>query len=99
MLCFGCGHQSHKKCCYKRKLNKDEIIDENEFTDECMICHQNEIEEDEVQKEKEVELKEMNDFYNKEDEEKRREKRSKNDKIRKLNKYDKIFENEMAMFY
>ena len=99
MLCFGCGHQSHKKCSYKKKLNKDEIIDENEFTDECMICHQNEIEEDEVQKEKEVELKEMNDFYNKEDEEKRREKRSKNDKIRKLNKYDKIFENEMAMFY
>ena len=102
MLCFGCGHQSHKKCCYKRKLNKDEIVGGVEFSEECMICHQNEIEdenEEKLEKEKEVELKEMNDIYGKENEEKRNEVRNKRDKIRKLNKYDKIFENEMAMFY
>ena len=32
-------------------------------------------------------------------EDKRRELRSKNEKMRKLGKYDKIIENEMAMFY
>ena len=100
MLCFGCGHQSHKKCCYLKKLNKDEIEDGNEFAEECMICHQNEIEneEEKMEKEKELELKGINDLENKENEDKRREVRSKNDKIRRLNKYDKMFENEMAMF-
>ena len=98
LLCFGCGHQSHKKCCYSKKLNKNEIIDRNEFGEECMICHQDEIEnEDKMEKEKEVELKGINEFYNKENEEKRNEARSKNDKIRRLDKYDKIFENQMAM--
>ena len=101
MLCFGCGHQSHKKCCYKRKLNKDEIIDENEFADECMICHENEIEneDDKMEREKELELREMDDeLINKEIEDKKRETRSKNDKLRRLNKYDKMLESEMSMF-
>ena len=63
-----------------------------------MICHQDEIEnEDKMEKEKEVELKGINEFYNKENEEKRKEARSKNVKIRRLDKYDKIFENQMAM--
>ena len=100
MLCFGCGHQSHKKCCYKKKLKREEIIDGNEFSEECMICHQNEIEEneDKIEKEKEMELNEMKDIEDKEQQDKRKEIRSKNDKLRKLNRYDKIFENEMAMF-
>ena len=100
VLCFGCGHQSHKKCCYKKKLKREEIIDGNEFSEECMICHQNEIEEneDKIEKEKEMELNEMKDIEDKEQQDKRKEIRSKNDKLRKLNRYDKIFENEMAMF-
>ena len=60
-----------------------------------MICHQNEIEEneDKIEKEKEMELNEMKDIEDKEQQDKRKEIRSKNDKLRKLNRYDKIFEN------
>ena len=102
MLCFGCGHQSHKKCCYKRKLKKEEIINGIEFGEECMICHLDEIEdadEERMEKEKEVELKEVKDIEGKENEEKRKVIRHKNDRLRKLNNYDKMFDNEMAMFY
>ena len=71
MLCFGCGHQSHKKCCYKRKLKKEEIINGIEFAEECMICHQKEIEnedEDKTEKEKEFELNDIKDLEGKENE-------------------------------
>ena len=100
MLCFGCGHQSHKKCCYKKKLNKNKIIDGNEFDEECMICHQNEIEneEDKIAKEKEVDLKDVNDIANIENEQRRKEVKSKNDKIKRLKRYDKILDNQLAMF-
>ena len=100
MLCFGCGHQSHKKCCYKKKLNKNEIIDGNEFEEECMICHQNEIEneEEKMEKEREVVLKDINDIANIENEQRKREFKNKNDKIKRLKRYDKIFDNQMSMF-
>ena len=100
MLCFGCGHQSHKKCCYKMKLNKNEIIDGNEFEEECMICHQNEIEneEEKMEKEKEVVLKDIKDIANIENEQRKREFKNKNDKIKRLKRYDKIFDNQMSMF-
>ena len=102
MLCFGCGHQSHKKCCYKRKLKKEEIINGIEFAEECMICHQKEIEnedEDKTEKEKEFELNDIKDLEGKENEVKRKVIRHKNDRFKRLNNYDKKFENEMAMFY
>ena len=102
MLCFGCGHQSHKKCCYKRKLKKEEIFNGIEYAEECMICHQNELEnedEDKVEKEKELELIDIKDLEGKENEVKRKVIRHKNDRMKKLNNYDKKFENEMAMFY
>ena len=99
---FGCGHQSHKKCCYKKKLNKEESKNGNEYVDECMICHQNEMDEEsdeKKEKEKEIILKNIDEIDNKEIDDKRREIRTKNEKIKKLTKYDKIFENEMSMFY
>ena len=102
MLCFGCGHQSHKKCCYKRKFKKEEIISGIEFAEECMICHQKETEnEDEkkMEKEKELELNDIKDLEGKENEVKRTVIRNKNNRFKRLNNYDKKFENELAMFY
>ena len=52
ILLFGCGHQSHEECCYKRKLNEDGknknkiILDDNEenYVKECELCRKNKIE-------------------------------------------------------
>ena len=53
ILLFGCGHQSHEECCYKRKLkdnskNKNKIIisdeEEEKCVNECEICRKNKIE-------------------------------------------------------
>ena len=67
-----------------------------------MVCHLDEIDDEDVErleKEKEVELKEVKDIEGKENEEKRKVIRHKNDRLRKLNNYDIMFDNEMAMFY
>ena len=109
ILCFGCGHQSHKACCYKKKLKKDEITNEEEnFTQECLICHQNEIEEvesgEKSDAKKEVEQVDiMEDLNEKKNKNKEKQKRfrfgNKNEKFNKMMRYDKIYEEEMSMFY
>ena len=65
-----------------------------------MICHQNEIEneEEKMEKEREVVLKDINDIANIENEQRKREFKNKNDKIKRLKRYDKIFDNQMSMF-
>ena len=51
IYCFGCGHQSHERCIYKKKFNNEnenKIIvnkeeDEN-YMPECEVCRKNKIE-------------------------------------------------------
>ena len=52
IYCFGCGHQSHEKCAYIRKIKEDhnknvintgKIEDNPNFRPECVICHRNRI--------------------------------------------------------
>ena len=109
---FGCGHQSHDKCCYKKKINysKKNIIineyDEN-FIPECEVCRKNRI-EDENKYENEYENFILNEI--KEASEKINANKnniemnafkfgSKEDKLKKLNKYDKKYQNEASIFY
>ena len=109
VLCFGCGHQSHKSCCYKKKINNgdDELNDEN-FKPECLICYQNEIEnentegkgDDKKGQEKDNILEDINEFRASKIKEKSKKFRfgNKNEKLRKMMRYDKLYENEMTMF-
>ena len=47
---FGCGHQSHERCCHKKKINENKINkiniddDEEDFIPECEVCRKNKIE-------------------------------------------------------
>ena len=108
VLCFGCGHQSHKSCCYKKKNNgEDESNDEN-FKPECLICYQNEIEnentegkgDDKKGQEKYNILEDINEFRASKIKEKSKKFRfgNKNEKLKKMMRYDKLYENEMTMF-
>ena len=109
VLCFGCGHQSHKACCYKRKLKKDELssFEDENYNPECIICYQNEIEnvdnEEKEKKDKELDLimEDLNEIKkNKKNNEKKKFKfGNKNDKFKKMSRYDKIYEDEMSMLY
>ena len=108
---FGCGHQSHERCCYKKKLNnsKNIIIIENEdnFIPECEVCRKNRI-EDENKNEDEYE-----NFILNEDKEASENINvnkdnikmnafkfgNKENKFKKLNKYDKKYQNEASIFY
>ena len=64
IYCFGCGHQSHEKCCYKKKLineneNVNKIIlnekeEEGNFRLECEVCRKNRIEKRNKWEENEV---------------------------------------------
>lgn len=110
VLCFGCGHQSHKSCCYKKKLNNDEEeLNDRNFKPECLICYQNEIENENVEgkgddnrgQEKENILEEINELRASKIKEKSKKFRfgNKNEKLKKMMRYDKMYENEMTMFY
>ena len=109
ILCFGCGHQSHKACCYKRKLKKDEIINEEEnYTAECLICHQNDIEEvengEKGEAKKEIDqddiVEKLNENKNKNKEKAKKFKfGNKNEKFNKILRYDKLYEDGMSMLY
>ena len=108
---FGCGHQSHERCCYKKKLNnsKNIIIIENEdnFIPGCEVCRKNRI-EDENKNEDEYE-----NFILNEDKEASENINvnkdnikmnafkfgNKENKFKKLNKYDKKYQNEASIFY
>ena len=113
ILCFGCGHQSHQACCYKKKLKKDEISSEEEnYTAECLICHQNDIEEvengEKGEARKEIDQNEVNIVENlNENRNKNKNKEkgkkfkfgNKNEKFNKILRYDKMYEDGMSMFY
>ena len=51
IYCFGCGHQSHENCCFKKKIheNKNKINinndeeNEEDFIPECELCKRNKI--------------------------------------------------------
>ena len=115
VLCFGCGHQSHKACCYKRKLKKDEFasIEGEDYKPECTICHQNEIEnadngeKDDNKKEQIIESieegldkgKDNNNKDKNKDKVKKFKFGNKIDKFKKMSRYDKNYEDEMSMLY
>ena len=107
VLCFGCGHQSHKACCFERKLKKDEINDnDDDFKPECLICHQNEIEiENEEkngpkkEKEQEYMIERINENKNDKNKAKKFKFGNKIEKLKRMTKYDKIYEEEMSMLY
>ena len=108
VLYFGCGHQSHKACCYKRKLKKDEISsNEDNYNPECIICHQTEIEnveegeKGEIKKEMELINEDLNEINKKKiiDKSKKFKFGNKNEKLKRMTRYDKIYEDEIAMLY
>ena len=109
VLCFGCGHQSHKACCFKRKLKKEEVNtnDDENFKPECLICHQNEIEKVENEDKNEPKKEKEQDFIIEKIKEKKKDINkvkkfkfgNKIEKLKRMTKYDKIYEEEMSMLY
>ena len=111
---FGCGHQSHEKCCYKKKINsnKNRIIlnkkEENDesFLPECEVCRKNKIENranrDDYYEEFILnEDKEVTDniIISKENIKMKAFKfGNKKDKFKKLEKYDMKYQNEVSIF-
>ena len=107
---FGCGHQSHEKCCYKKKIssNRSRIISENgeSFLPECEVCRKNRIENENKNSD------EYENFIMNEDREiaeniilskenikmKAFKFGNKKDKFKKLDKYDTKYENEVSIF-
>jgi len=95
----------------KKKLKKDEISSEEEnYTAECLICHQNDIEEvengEKGEARKEMDQNEVNIMENlNENRNKNKEKGkkfkfgNKNEKFNKILRYDKMYEDGMSMFY
>ena len=108
VLCFGCGHQSHKACCYKRKLKNEEYnSNEDNYNPECLICHQNEIEnveegeKGEVKKDQELIQEDLNEIKKKKMNERAKKFKfgNKAEKFKRMSRYDKIYEDEMSMLY
>ena len=110
---FGCGHQSHEKCCYKKKINnnKNRIIlhkrDENEesFLPECEVCRKNKIEnknkmEDDYDEFIMSEDREEADIIISKENNKMKAFKfgNKKDKLKKLDKYDTKYQNEVSIF-
>ena len=112
---FGCGHQSHEKCCYKKKINsnRNRIImnnsyeNEESFLPECEVCRKNRIENGN-RNENEFENFIMNEdrnfaediILNKDNIKIKAFKfGNKKDKFKKLNKYDNKYQNEASIFY
>ena len=112
VLYFGCGHQSHKSCCYKRKLKNDEYSsneDEN-YAPECIICHQNEIEnvdngekgEGKKEQGQEIIKEDLDEIKNNKknvDKTKKFKFGNKAEKLKRITRYDKAFDEEMSMLY
>ena len=111
---FGCGHQSHEKCCYKKKINsnKNRIIlnkkEENDesFLPECEVCRKNKIEnranrDDDYEEFILNENREVTDniIISKENIKMKAFKfGNKKDKFKKLEKYDMKYQNEVSIF-
>ena len=98
IYCFGCGHQSHERCCHKKKKNENKknkiniIEEEEEFIPECEVCRKNKIETENKSKwDEEVENIRNINVINEEKEE--NENDSPSDKIKSFkfgNKKDKF---------
>ena len=112
---FGCGHQSHEKCCYKKKINtnRNRIIinniyeNEESYLPECEVCRKNRIENnDKIDDEYENfimnEDREIaeNVILTKENIKMKAFKfGNKKDKFKKIDKYDAKYQNEVSIFY
>ena len=110
---FGCGHQSHEKCCYKKKINnnKNRIIlhkkEENEesFLPRCEVCRKNKIEnrnkmENDFEEFIMSEDREDTDIVISKENIKMKAFKfgNKKDKLKKLDKYDMKYQNEVSIF-
>ena len=112
---FGCGHQSHEKCCYKKKINtnRNRIIinniyeNEESYLPECEVCRKNRIEnnnkiDDEYENFIMNEDREIaeNVILTKENIKMKAFKfGNKKDKFKKIDKYDAKYQNEVSIFY
>ena len=117
IYCFGCGHQSHEKCSYKKKIKneKDNRIILNEADDEynciieCEVCRKNKIEnrnkyENEEENLKNVEKDKDEDeetikFKSPSDKSKSFKFGNKREKLKKIDRYDNNYQNEVSMFF
>ena len=107
---FGCGHQSHEKCCHKKKINNNKnkiITNENEesFLPECEVCRKNRIENKNENEYENFLLNENRELTEDINLSKNNIKMkafkfgNKTDKFKKLNKYDNKYQNEASIFY
>ena len=117
IYCFGCGHQSHENCVYKKKLNNENenriIINNNEeeenYLAECEVCRKNKIETENksIWEAENEDIKNVQQVIDEEGEQiktitpsdKSFKFGSKRDKLRKIAKYDSIYQNEVSMFF
>ena len=109
MICFGCGHQSHKDCCYKNKnLKKEELVGlENKYKPECFLCHQIEVEkeknEDRMINKDDKDEKVKDDIVDDLEEAAEKLKKfkfgNKKEKFKKMLRYEKSYLDQMSMFY
>ena len=114
IYCFGCGHQSHENCCYKRTINNNIIItskedEDSNFIPECEVCRKNNIEKknkwdygEENNKNIEKIMDEDTDIVKNNssiDKVKSFKFGNKKDKLRKITKYDNNYQNEISMFF
>ena len=110
---FGCGHQSHEKCCYKKKINsnKNRIIlhkkeeSEESFLPECEVCRKNKIDnrnrmENDYEEFIMSEDREDTDIIISKENNKTKAFKfgNKKDKFKKLEKYDMKYQNEVSIF-
>ena len=117
IYCFGCGHQSHEKCCHRKFLkneNENKIIlnddeEEENFIPECEFCRKNKIEKRNKWADEDENVKNVQDVIEEDaeqnkvnlpaDKTKSFKFGNKKDKMKKIEKYDKVYQNEVSMFY
>ena len=117
IYCFGCGHQSHEKCCHRKYLkneNENRIILNNEeeeenYIPECEVCRKNKIENKNKWVDEDENIKNVQDVIEEDTEQTKVNAPSdkaktfkfgnKKDKLKKIERYDKSYQNEVSMFY
>ena len=116
IYCFGCGHQSHEKCCHRKFLkneNENRIINDDEeeenFIPECEVCRKNKIENRNKWADEDENIKNVQDVIEEDTEQNKVNAPSdksktfkfgnKKDKLKKIERYDKSYQNEVSMFY
>ena len=118
IYCFGCGHQSHEKCCHKKKLKNEkenritlneEEEDELNYIIECEVCRKNKIENRNKWENEDENLGDIEKIKDEETEGIKIEAPSnkvksfkfgnKRDKLKKIDRYDRSYQNEVSMFF